>query len=60
MRTEVAVDQQVEKQAESVWEIPERGDTEYGNAECTKTQRKIGNGMRMRIPGELNELAEVK
>lgn len=54
------MDQQVEKQAESVWEIPERGDTEYGNAECTKTQRKIGNGMRMRIPGELKELAEVK
>lgn len=61
MKTEVGMDQQVEKQAGSVWGPSEQGDTEYGNAGCTKTQRKIGNGMRMRrIPGELNELAEAK
>lgn len=48
------MNQQVEKQAESLWRFPERGQTEYGNAECKETQRKIGNGMRMRtIPEEL-------
>lgn len=61
MKTEVGMDQQVEKQAESAWGLSEQGDAEYGNAGHTKIQRKIGNGMRMRrIPGELKELAEAQ
>lgn len=61
VKTEVGMDQQVEKQAESAWGLSEQGDAEYGNAGHTTIQRKIGKGMRMRrIPGELKELAEAK
>lgn len=48
------MNQQVEKQTESLWRFPEQGQTGCGNAECKETQRKIGNKMRMRtIPEEL-------
>lgn len=37
------MNQQVEKQEESLWRFPEQGQSECGNAECKETQGKIGN-----------------
>lgn len=44
----VGMNQQVEKQAGSLWRFLEQGQTECGNAECKETQRKIGSDMKMR------------